>query len=295
MRFRVIATLRFYAVAVYLILIGCAHVFGAQPGDESQLVEQATWCIRAGDNVQAKCLLRSTISRRTTLHEGRRLAKQIATRMLSEDDITFGREQVRLMLRDRPAMAEYVVIDDQIYNWCARQFACGACGYRTNWSNAELVGTKALHIPATIISPGVFRLASTKTERGITKKRRFEDLWASAIFEFHNLANDAAFGELDEKVLRGVIRRDEYIEANFCLECQASHATQEFFLSTFFDHMQSHQIEANPTHWYFHEAYFCSPQESLRYFWNRDAYPWATYGKGFDLLVDFREMNEGKE
>lgn len=142
-----------------------------------------------------------------------------------------GERQVAAMLDDRPAMAGATQADLPLRRWAAAQFEGASAGAPVFWDPAPpKSGFDAEHTP-----PQPTRRASVRVSERFAhgpsrgQHKRYGDLWADLVFEFHNLANAASYAEIHTRVSAGDIGPAQWLEALTRGEHAALLATAEFY------------------------------------------------------------------
>ena len=208
---------------------------------------------------------------------------------LSEERLSFGREQVNRLLADRPNMKSSAAGIDRVLDWAARQFAGEGAGAPMLWSSAEPEETHAEHYIPVNGEPGAILIASRKTVDGKECEREFEELWVSAVFELINCGKDDAFLAIDRSMRKGEFSKDNYVKANFDLEFKTAQDTRGFYVKHFLPILAQQGEPSEPRRWYVSVLYAQSSQECFAQFRNRRAYPWSRFGAAFDKAQAKRE------
>ena len=103
---------------------------------------------------------------------------------LTPADLKHGQEQVRQMLKDRPAMAQYGDEAGVLYSWAVRKFAGEDLGQRIFWDPADPPDTSADHFSPTATSPGRVRVRGQyKDGPHAGKERAGEEMWEGVVYE----------------------------------------------------------------------------------------------------------------
>ncbi len=107
---------------------------------------------------------------------------------LSAEALEHGRKQVEKMLKDRPAMAQYPDQAEFLRAWAARKFAGEDIGSLIDWDPTPPLHSDAEHLAPEGNLHGCILLEprySDSPKQG--QARSFEELWAGAVFELHNI------------------------------------------------------------------------------------------------------------
>lgn len=210
---------------------------------------------------------------------------------LSQEDLSFGAEQVRQMLKDRPAMAEGITEGDAIFTWAARQFAGETTGLRTIWLNKEPEGYEAMHTNPTTQYFGKIWIASRTETAGTRRLSTFDELWVRAVYELVSLSNAEQCTDAFQRLREGRISRDDYITEQFRLEFSATHETRAIYLGIFTDHLRQNEIQSDPDRWFFTELHFGDWYSALTYYPRGAEYPWRYFGADFDRIEVHRWLD----
>ena len=166
---------------------------------------------------------------------------------LSADDLQHGREQVELMIHDRPEMARYVRKGDAVWNWTARQFAGECTGKRYFWAQDATAGgaPDGWHSVPYLGDPGIIAVIQTSP-----KPRDGDELWAIAIFELLNTRNDPAFIAWHRHAEFGKISQHEHVKQTVWLEFVTAKQTRSFYEGYWVAHCKKMNLRTNGVHWY---------------------------------------------
>lgn len=156
---------------------------------------------------------------------------KIGKPQLSKNDIMFGEAQLRRMIQDRPAMAEFITPDSPIWNWAARQFAGGFAGVRYYW-----VDDTPYKAPHRFLAAHGFPISTTSGWITVVDVDNDgycfdgEQMWAALILELLNLRNDQRFKEIWLRALEGKLSKEQFNEQNFRVEYLARAKLAKFYL-----------------------------------------------------------------
>lgn len=130
--------------------------------------------------------------------------------VISAVALRHGRVQLVQMLRDRPAMRQYVQPNDPLWTWCVRQFAGEGVGQTVDWHNEPPLSDE-------------FECDSTPFSRFIRVRSHFpheparkhngEELWAAAVYELCNLQSSKRYNALLELARDRKMNKDEWVKA----------------------------------------------------------------------------------
>ena len=130
----------------------------------------------------------------------------------------FANDQIRRMIRDRPAMQAYIMEHDLLWQWLVDQFSGKETGFLVEWS-ADMPDHN-LFASSTIAykeSRAAIRVrpdmlwAQGKPAPGVL-------LWEAAIFELCNTQNSKSFGLLHEHALEGRVSKEMYVVSSLYIE-----------------------------------------------------------------------------
>jgi tetratricopeptide (TPR) repeat protein len=175
----------------------------------------------------------------------------VTNKKLSPEALAHGEEQVRKMLKDRPAMAEHVSKGDKIWTWAVRKFAGEDLGTLIDWNSgspAPFGGRSEAPQPG---QHGAIQVGMTRDDSQEHPPQTFDQLWATAVFELHNSASSAEWSNIRERLQRSELNRDEYILAMLNSEERATQRTRAFYVMYFFPWLQSKNLkETDPKQWF---------------------------------------------
>ncbi len=107
---------------------------------------------------------------------------------LSAEALRHGRRQVAQMLHDRPAMAQFGPESEFLRQWAARKFAGEDLGTPIDWDPSPPQHSDAEHLaPAGDEHAAILVAADYQSGPKQGRPRAFEELWAGAIYELHNV------------------------------------------------------------------------------------------------------------
>ena len=197
------------------------------------------------------------------------------------------------MLADRPAMSKYVKPNDEIWNWAVRKFAGEDVGSPVDWnSDDEDLEAGESHVPVGK-DHAYIKIARMHKDLQETRPASFEELWAVAVFELHNVGNSNEWQKLDEMAEKGQLTREEYALGILTGEIRAAQCTRAFYVKVFLPWLHAKGIDTtNPREWYcasFGPAYHL-PLRSANW---KNVVHWPRYEANYDLLR--AESEYGKE
>lgn len=169
--------------------------------------------------------------------------RPLSQQQLSSDAIAHGENQVRQMLKDRPAMAQHVQPGDKLWTWAVRKFAGEDTGELIDWD----------------AQPPIVNSGSSREQLGIAnaainidpKLENFEELWRIAVFELHNQLIMRELKNLRQRVELEQIDRDAYVSTILTLEIGTTQRTRAFYIDVYLDWFQKSTLQStNPRSWY---------------------------------------------
>jgi tetratricopeptide (TPR) repeat protein len=195
-----------------------------------------------------------------------------------------GREQVRKMIADRPAMAEYAEEADFLRIWAVRKFAGEDLGSLVDWDPEPPTDSDAEHTAPDETDHGSIQVHPRYTHgSNAGQPRGFEELWAGAIFELHNINNAKLFVKLHEDAGEGKLTKEEFVGGIVRHEVVAAQQTRAFYLTVYLPFAARHKLHTQPSLWF--AEWWDQPDEALKGFTNKSAYPWQPYARQYDWLT----------
>ena len=195
-----------------------------------------------------------------------------------------GREQVRKMIEDRPAMAEHAEEAEFLRIWAVRKFAGEDLGSLIDWDPEPPTDSDAEHTAPDETDHGSIQVHPNYTHgRRAGRPRSFEELWAGAIYELHNINNAKHFVKLHEQAAEGKLTKEEFVGGIVRHEVVAAQETRAFYLQVFLPFAARHKLHTQPSLWF--AEWWEQPDEALKGFTNKSAYPWQPYARQYDWLT----------
>lgn len=168
---------------------------------------------------------------------------------LSAEALAHGEQQIRQMLKDRPAMATHVAPGDKLWTWAVRKFAGEDLGTLVYWDSTTPVMAAAANVPSDGKSYGRIQVAPSEIT-SFVKEGSFEELWRNAVFELYNVASSPKFFEIERKARQSSVTRDEYVTMYLNTEEFALQRTRAFYITSFLEWMPDGVMEnTNPWMW----------------------------------------------
>ena len=185
------------------------------------------------------------------------------------------------MLADRPAMAQYADETAMLRSWAERKFAGEDMGSLVDWDPAPPLHSDAEHIAPEGKQHGAILIEPKYTEGPKEgQERSFEELWAGAVFELHNINNAKEFVPPRKVAERGGISKDDYVAAIVKPELRAAQQTRAFYVQVFLPFAAKKKLSTEPGLWF--TLWWVRPDDALKQFTDKTAYPWRPYARDYD-------------
>lgn len=183
-------------------------------------------------------------------HQNEKIEQPGSLRSLSKSNLSHGEQQVRALMRDRPALTELVSEGDIIWSWTVRQFAGERLGYRIWWQK---------HLPRGMENVPVSACSSSRTpeQGGYVFLREHlgrelipsDDLWSALVFELHNISNQSGMSKVYEKARQGRITKEQYIGEITSREFKSKTELKKFFLKYWLPHSERRHFKPDRYNW----------------------------------------------
>jgi tetratricopeptide (TPR) repeat protein len=170
---------------------------------------------------------------------------------LNDADLEHGREQVRQMLQDRPAMARYGEKAEVLCQWAARKFAGEDLGQRIFWDATEPTRTDARCGPPKGAERAWIQVCRKHVD-GPEKdqEQSFEDLWLSVAFELYNVSHSKDFLRIGEDIAAGRLSKRQSVSTIVACESQAAEKARSFYIHKFLPWAKDHGVSTRPRKWF---------------------------------------------
>jgi hypothetical protein len=315
------ATLRIFALRLWLIagFVITPHVLRAEEGAapaaadrpaaeskwlgnlirgyrESLSLRRAQALLGTGDRDRAVETIAEMIRHNDELAGGMEKIRQTA-RTLNPDQLANGTGQVQRMLRDRPSMSAKLAPGDELFDWAARKFAGEDVPTRIRWQahSSDKEADAHHHVPfdGAVGAIYVRPTHGPHSNKPQGSAKTFDELWAEAAYELHNIQSHRGFGDLHERAIAGKVTRREYILASARLEYDALLRTRAFYVEVYYPWAKKHEIDTDPENWRltlpsrFEDWLAQYPPEWV--------YPWQVYGGYYDEIVEWRIAKDAWE
>jgi tetratricopeptide (TPR) repeat protein len=235
--------------------------------------------LRMGDYVKGAADLKAAVA--LNFGDAGQRYRPTSEKTLPSEALEHGRKQVEGMLRDRPAMAERGKDAEFLSTWAARKFAGEDFGEPIDWDPSP-----PLHSDAEHLAPGggdhAAILVAAEYDDGPKegRPRSFEELWAGAVYELHNVVFAREFVRLNDDADRGRVSKREFIEGILRCELRAAQQTRAFYLQVYLPWAEKEKRPTNPSLWFC--DWWATPENVLQGFTDRSAYPWRPYARTHD-------------
>ena len=247
--------------------------------------------LRKGDYARGAADLKAAIELNPG-DAGLRYQPSSATR-LSAAAMEHGRRQVAQMLHDRPAMAEFEKQSDFLRDWAARKFAGEDFGDLIDWDPSPPLHSDAEHLAAgngqhAAILVEALYAAGPKEDL----PRSFEELWAGAVYELHNVALSREFVRLNDEAEEGKVSKVAFVAGILKFELLAAQRTRAFYVRVFLPWAEKQKLPTNPSLWFC--DWWDTPEGALANFSDKSAYPWRPYARTHDWATVHRHWRHGQ-
>jgi tetratricopeptide (TPR) repeat protein len=178
-------------------------------------------------------------------------------------------------------------------DWANRKFAGEDFVELIDWDPSP-----PLHSDAEHLAPGGGEPAAILVEAHYTsgpkegKPRSFEELWAGAIYELHNVNYAREFVRLNDEADRGRVSKEAFVAGILKYELQAAQRTRAFYLNVFLPWAEKKKLPTDPSLWFC--DWWDTPESVLKSFSNKSAYPWRPYARVHDWATVHRYWRRGR-
>jgi tetratricopeptide (TPR) repeat protein len=211
---------------------------------------------------------------------------------LAQKDLDRAAQQVDTMLRDRPAMTDYKPNSDFLRRWAIRKFAGEDLGSPIDWDPSAPLHSDAEHLaPQDGDNAAILVQADDDAGPQRGNPRDFEELWAGAIYELHNVNNAQHFIRLNREAEEGKISKTAFVDGILRYELQAAQQTRAFYVHVYLPWTEKHRIPTRPTLWFC--DWWDTPDTVLQSFTDKSSYPWRPYARTHDWTTVQRGLRQG--
>ena len=170
---------------------------------------------------------------------------------LSAEAMEHGRRQVAQMLHDRPAMAEFEKDAGFLRDWAARKFAGEDFGELIDWDPSPPLHSDAEHLAAGDGQHAAILVEALYTAGpNADMPRSFEELWAGAVYELHNVALSREFVRLNDQAEEGKVSKEAFVAGILKFELLAAQRTRAFYVRVFLPWAEKKKLPTNPSLWF---------------------------------------------
>lgn len=281
------------ALKVVMLSLFCTMTSSYALADQTLEVLAARQ-IRSGSlSVGRETLLNAIAWNNSHAAKGKSVGLEAAKRCAVDWD--FGKQQLQLMLTDRPNMRENIRHLGPIKDWAICSFGGGLTGFRIEWSSKtpSMLGAEAEHYAPWGRKNASIRIASTKKchETGLPRSLTCEELWHHLVFECFNASETVERDVIDKRAAVGAISRDAYILAMFATEYRAVQMTHKFYADVYLLCAAQANLVSDPKVWFVeHAGWWKGPSEMLQVY-PKNGYPWIDFGPEYDFLRTRSEIS----
>ncbi len=216
-----------------------------------------------------------------------------STKPLATEALRRGRQQVAEMLRDRPAMAQFGPETEFLRQWAARKFAGEDLGTPIDWDPSPPLHSDAEHLaPMDGENAAILVAAAYDSGPKKDKPRSFEELWAGAVYELHNVAYAREFVRLNDEADAGKVSKKAFVAGILKYELRAAQQTRAFYVQAFLPWVEKKKLPTDPTLWFC--DWWDAPGGVLQSFTDKSAYPWRPYARTHDWATVHLHWRHGK-
>lgn len=209
---------------------------------------------------------------------------------------SFGENQLRKMILDRPQMERFISSNDQLWTTISNLFEGELCNHPVSWDpkcpqpeDRYYVGQSFYPIPGRDIC--CIRL---RKYDGANQLIEGELLWSSLIFEFHNIAEGERFYQVYLDAINDRLTREQYIEGMTRIEHISLGRTYSFYQNRWFPAMNKKNLETHSKYWRLN--YKREYRDWINQFKDQSSYPYDNYGSYFDkVLVPYLKGSKDKK
>jgi tetratricopeptide (TPR) repeat protein len=216
-----------------------------------------------------------------------------STKQLAGEALRHGQQQVAKMVGNRPAMSQFGQQSDFLRQWAARKFAGEDFGAPVDWDPAPPLHSDAEHTApaddenAAILVEGIYTEGPRKGQ-----PRSFEELWAGAVYELHNVVYCREYVRLNDEADQGKVSKEAFVGGILKYELRAAQQTRAFYLQVFLPWAEKTQLPTDPSLWFC--DWWATPEMALKGFPDKSTYPWQPYGRAYDWATVHRHWRHGR-
>jgi tetratricopeptide (TPR) repeat protein len=211
---------------------------------------------------------------------------------LSADALRHGRRQVERMVHDRPAMAQFASESEFLRRWAAHKFAGEDLDTLIDWDPSPPRSSDAEHLaPAGDEHAAILVAADYQGGPRQGRPRAFEELWAGAVYELHNVTFAPEFVRLNREADEGKLSKRAFIAGILNYEIRAAQQTRAFYRLVFLPWAEKKKLPTDPALWFC--DWWDTPDEVLDSVRDPGAYPWRPYARTHDWATVHRSWRQG--
>ncbi len=124
------------------------------------------------------------------------------------------------------------------------------------------------------------------------KPRNFEELWAGAVYELHNVNYAREFVRLNDEADRGRVSKEAFVAGILKYELKAAQRTRAFYMNVFLPWATKKKLATDPSLWFC--DWWDTPESVLKSFPDKSAYPWRPYARVHDWATFHRFWRRGR-
>jgi len=203
---------------------------------------------------------------------------------LPAEALRHGQEQVRRMLRDRPTMTQFGKETEFLNQWAARKFAGEDFGEPFDWDPTPPKDSDAENVAPVNGRRGLIRVEAVHSfgpKRGAP--RTFEEVWAAAVFECHNITYARKFLQFHQEAAAGKLTKGQFVAGIWKYEYLAAQQTRAFYVQVFLPWAEKKKLPTDPGLWF--AAWWETAADALQAFTDKSSYPWRPYARQYDWMT----------
>lgn len=173
----------------------------------------------------------------------------------SADDLAHGETQLRTMLLQRPAMAEYIEEGDILWQWTVRQFAGAHLPTTISWMREDPEGgveSDCQYWPESDPQAYIRVRRVWGSGEHVGDPKSFDRLWCDAVYELLNIRDYETFNRLHTEALAGRIDREAWFRGNFRQEYEAGLLLRDFYHDIWRPYCLANSIGSDAHQWWAH-------------------------------------------
>jgi tetratricopeptide (TPR) repeat protein len=264
-------------------LADCNNAIRLQPNSPFLYEARGTLQIELGDYDRGIADIQTAI--RLNPHDPAATFEPSPKTPLTPVAIEHGKEQLRRMLRDRPAMAKYGSRAQVLYEWATRKFAGEDVRQKISWDASEPSLTTSEIGWSTTTGAWCVRFAR-KYDDGTKEgaERCFEDLWYDAVFELYNTLNADDISRIFRQAFEGRLQKQEFVTMIVQCESRTAERTRAFYIHVFLPWAKSNRVASRPQLWHL-ACRFDASENLLAGRVAKTSPYWRAYERDYDLLT----------